>query len=93
MLPTRATFNGMPNSRWWRFEDSRTDFGDIAPDTTDLAKLLLVEFGLVFAGDWFVVPFTVPASSIAEVKGVAVTDVFGERTWVQARRPAGRRGR
>ncbi|TCO42569.1 hypothetical protein EV646_113191 [Kribbella antiqua] len=84
MLPTQATFNGMPNTRWWRFEDSRTNFGDIKPDTTDLAKLLLIEFGLVFANDWFVVPFTVPAATIAEIQGMAVTNVFGERTWVEA---------
>ncbi|MFI6676866.1 hypothetical protein [Kribbella sp. NPDC050470] len=84
MLPTQATFNGMPNTRWWRFEDSRTNFGDIKPDTTDLAKLLLIEFGLVFANDWFVVPFTVPAATIAEIRGMAVTNVFGERTWVEA---------
>jgi hypothetical protein len=84
MLPTQATFNGMPNSRWWRFEDSRTNFGDIKPDTTDLAKLLLIEFGLVYANDWFLVPFTLPAGSIAEVKGMAVRNVFGERTWVTA---------
>ncbi|MCC2592078.1 hypothetical protein LKO27_01365 [Tessaracoccus sp. OS52] len=84
MLPTQVTFNGMPNSRWWRFEDTRTNFGDVRPDTTDLAKLLLVEFGLTFANDWYVVPFTLPAGSIAEVRGVAVTNVFGEKTWVRA---------
>jgi hypothetical protein len=84
MLPTQVTFNGMPNTRWWRFEDSRTNFGDIKPDTTDLAKLLLVEFGLVYANDWFIVPFTVPAASIATVRGIAVTNVFNERIWVTA---------
>lgn len=82
MIPTQVTFNGMPNSRWWRFEDSRTNFGDIKPDTTDLAKLLLIEFGLVFVNDWYVVPFTIPAGSIADVHGLAVTNVFGEKTWV-----------
>ena len=84
MVPTQATFNGMPNSRWWAFEDGRTNFGDIKPDTTDLAKLLLIEFGLVYANDWFVVPFTVPAGTLATVRGMAVTNVFGERTWVEA---------
>lgn len=84
MLPTQVTFNGMPHTRWWRFEDSRTNFGDIRPDTTDLAKLLLIEFGLVYANDWYLVPFTVPSGTIARVRGVAVTDVFGRRTWVEA---------
>lgn len=84
MLPTQVTFNGMPNTRWWAFEDSRTNFGDVKPDTTDLAKLLLIEFGLVYANDWFLVPFTVPIGSVANIKGIAVTNVFGERVWVKA---------
>lgn len=84
MLPTQVTFNGMPNTRWWKFEDGRTNFGDIKPDTTDLAKLMLIEFGLIYANDWFLVPFTAPAGSIATVRGVAVTNVFGERIWVEA---------
>lgn len=84
MLPTQVTFNGMPNTRWWEFEDSRTNFGDIRPDTTDLAKLLLIEFGLTFANDWLLLPFTVPAGTVATVRGIAVTNVFGERIWVEA---------
>lgn len=84
MLPVGVTFNGMPNTRWWTFEDGRTNFGDVKPDTTDLAKLLLIEFGLVYANDWYMVPFTVPAGSLARVEGVAVTNVFGERIWVEA---------
>jgi hypothetical protein len=84
MLPGQVTFNGMPNTRWWRFEDGRTNFGQITPDTTDLAKLLLIEFGLVYANDWFLVPFTMPTGSDATIGGVAVTNVFGERLWVEA---------
>src|SRR5262249_31739713 len=44
MVPTQVTFNGMPNTRWWAFEDGATNFGAVRPDTTDLAKLLLIEF-------------------------------------------------
>lgn len=84
MLPTQVTFNGMPNARWWAFEDSRTNFGDVKPDTTDLAKLLLIEFGLVYANDWFLVPFTAPAGSVIAIRGMAVTNVFGERIWIEA---------
>lgn len=84
MLPVPITFDGMPNTRWWTFEDSRTNFGDIKPDTTDLAKLLLIEFGLTVANDWLLVPYTVPAGSVVRIKGMAVTDVFGDRTWIEA---------
>jgi hypothetical protein len=88
MVPTPASFSGMPNTRWWKFEDGQTNFGDIKPDTTDLAKLLLIEFGLIYANDWFVIPYTHPAGSIVKVDGVAVTNVFGERLWIE---PAGSR--
>jgi hypothetical protein len=55
----------------------------VKPDTTDLAKLLLIEFGLVYANDWFQVPFTVPAGSVVNIRGMAVTNVFGERLWIE----------
>src|SRR5215213_38300 len=84
VLPASIGFNGMPDTRWWAFEDSRTNFGDIKPDTTDLPKLLLIEFGLIYANDWFVIPYTVPAGSLSKIRGLAVTNVFGERTWVRA---------
>jgi len=83
MIPTQVKFNGMPNTRWWTFEDGLTNFGDVKPDTTDLAKLLLIEFGLIYANDWFQVPFTVPAGSVANIRGMAVTNVFGERIWIE----------
>src|SRR5262249_54248238 len=75
---------GMPNSRWWTFEDSKTNFGDVKPDTTDLGKLLLIEFGLIYANDWYVVPLTVPAGTVVDIKGIAVTNVFGERVLIEA---------
>lgn len=83
-IPAPIQFDGMPNTRWWTFEQGRTNFGDIDPDTTDVNKLLLIEFGLVYANDWFLMPFTVPAGTIARVRGMMVTNVFGERIWVEA---------
>ena len=82
MVPAPATFGGMPHSRWWTFEDGRTNFGEIRPDTTDLAKLLLIEFGLVYANDWHIVPCAVPAGTVATIRGMAVTTVFGDRIWI-----------
>jgi hypothetical protein len=86
LIPTQVAFDGMPNTRWWTFEDGKTSFGDIKPDPTDLPKLLLIEFGLVYANDWFLIPFQLPVGSIARIRGMAVTNVFGERTWIE---PAG----
>lgn len=84
LLPSPVSFPGMPDTRWWAFEDGKTNFGDVKPDTTDIGKLLLVEFALVYANDWFLIPYTLPAGSLAKVEGLVVTNVFGERTWVEA---------
>ena len=83
-IPVPLTYSGMPHPRWWTMEDGRTNFGDIRPDTTDLGKLLFIEFGLVYANDWFILPLTLPAGSIATVDGLVVSDVFGGRTWIEA---------
>ncbi|WP_295116479.1 hypothetical protein [uncultured Chitinophaga sp.] len=86
-IPVPVNFDGMPNTRWWSFEDGRTNFGNITPKTTDAGKLLFIEFSLVYANDWFLLPVTLPAGSIASVKGLSVTNVFGERLWIE---PAGK---
>ena len=77
----------MPDPRWWAFEDGRTNLGDVRADTTDLARLLFVEFALSYGNDWFTIPVELPVGSIARVEGLAVTNVFGERLWIE---PAGR---
>jgi hypothetical protein len=83
-MPVPLSFDGMPNTRWWTFEDGRTNFGNINPSTTDLGKLLFIEFALNYSNDWFLLPVTMPAGSIATVKGLSVTNVFGERLWIEA---------
>ena len=84
MIPVPVTFSGMPNTRWWSFEDGKTNLGDVDAGTTDLAKLLFLEFALVFGNDWFAIPYTLPASSISSVRALVVTNVFGERLWIDA---------
>ncbi len=89
-MPTPVQFEGMPNTRHWSFEEGLVNFGDIKPDTTDIAKLLLIEFSLVFANDWFLLPIELPVGSLTRIEGLAVTNVFGERTWIEpAVDPAG----
>jgi hypothetical protein len=86
-VPALIEFGGMPNIRWWEFEDRRIDLGSISASTTDTPLLLLAEFGLVYGNDWCVIPYNLPVGSLADIKGLIVTDVFGVRTLI---RPAGR---
>ena len=64
-------------------EDRRTNFGEVRADSVDLGKLLLMEFALVYANDWFVLPYTLPIGTVAQVRGIALTNVFGERLWIE----------
>jgi hypothetical protein len=83
-IPNPVEFPGMPTVRWWEFEDRKTDFGSIRPSTTDLATLILAEFGLVYGSDWSLIPYRLPVGTLAEVLGIVVTDVFGVQTLVRA---------
>jgi hypothetical protein len=83
-IPIPVSFSGMPNTRWWAFEDHDTNFGNIDASTTDLAKLLFIEFALVYSNDWFVIPCTLPLGALARVQGLAVSNVFGDRLWIEA---------
>jgi hypothetical protein len=82
-VPSPVTFFGSPAARWWEFEDSRVGFGLTTASKTDLAKVLLAEFGLVFSNDWFMVPYRAKIGSLLEVKGIVVTDNFGFNTLVE----------
>jgi len=86
-LPAPVSFGGMPSHRYWEMENRRTEFADIDANTTDIAKLLLTEFALVYSNDWCVIPYEVDVGTLCEVRGLLLTDDFGEQILV---RPAGR---
>jgi hypothetical protein len=82
-LPNHVVFRGMPDSRWWNFEDAVTDFGQLDADHVDLAKLLVMEFALVYGNDWFSIPVPTPVGSLERVTTLVVTDTFGVRTLIR----------
>lgn len=86
-IPVPASFGGMPSPRFWEMEDRKVEFADINSSTTDIAKILLTEFALVYANDWCLIPCETAVGSLTQVAGLVVTDGFGERLLI---RPAGR---
>ena len=82
VFPAPVRFSGMPLPRWWAVEDGKTNFAAVTPDSTDLARLIFLEFALVYSNDWYLLPCDVPAGTLASIQGLAVTDVFGERRWI-----------
>jgi hypothetical protein len=82
-LPLHVRFRGMPEDRWWDFEDSVTDFGQLDAEHVDLAKLLVMEFALVYGADWFYLPVPSQFGSLQRVTTLVITDTFGERTLIR----------
>jgi hypothetical protein len=90
-FPNHVTFRGVHDPRWWVFEDSVTDFGQLDAEHVDLAKLLVMEFALVYGGNWFSVPIPIPLASpagrpvwnLSRVTTLVATDTFGVRTLIR----------
>jgi hypothetical protein len=84
VIPVEAKFAGAPNSRWWQFEDGKVDLGNINAQTTDLPKLIFTEYALMYNTDWLLVPYRVPVGTFCEIKGIVVTDVFGQQFFIKS---------
>jgi hypothetical protein len=81
-MPAPVRFRGMPPSRCWEMEDAGQDLTTVSAAPTDLARLLVLDFALIYGSDWFLVPLRVPVGSITRVASLVVTDTFGERVLV-----------
>ncbi len=81
-IPRGVTYAGMPAARWWQLEDSAVSLAQLRADSTDIVKIVVTEFALVYGNDWLVVPYDQPVGTLAQIGGVVVTDVFGVHTLV-----------
>ncbi len=79
LIPSELEFPGMPGARWWEFEDRRINFSAIDSKINELASMTMVEFGLLYSNDWFMVPLRVPVGSFIDIDQMIVTDVFGQK--------------
>lgn len=80
VIPTLATFRGMPSARFWAFEHGGFNVAAVRPDKRELGKLLVVDYMLVHGIDWYSIPLRQPVGTIAAVESLVVHDVFGETT-------------
>jgi hypothetical protein len=86
MLPTAVRYPGMPADRLWELEEGTVNLGSLEAGPTDLARLLLVEYALVFGNDWFVIPLDLPVGSVVRLRSLRVLDTFGDETDVPSSR-------
>lgn len=84
-IPAPLDFAGMPNPRFWTFEDPGVRFDQLEllsnPDAPPSpATLMVLDFALSYSDDWFLLPIAMNAWSLFEATAVAITDVFGDTT-------------
>lgn len=89
VIPSEASFAGMPSARWWELEDGSIDLGNLKASDTDIAKILVSQYALQYSNDWLVIPYDLPTGSLSEVEGILVRDTFGDNTLVQAAHASG----
>jgi hypothetical protein len=89
VLPTPVGYPGMPSTRFWELEDGDVNLGAVGARTADLARMVLLEYGTVYANDHFLVPLDLPLGSVTRIRSLVVTDTFGVQTLVPAA-PGGR---
>jgi hypothetical protein len=76
-LPAPVEYPGKPADRFWEFEDAAVHFGAMTAGPTDLSRLLLVEFALIYGNDWFIVPVRLPVGTLVRLTTFTVRDTFG----------------
>ena len=87
-IPAPLDFSGMPNPRFWTFEDPGVRFDTLemlsnAEAPPSPATLMVLDFALSYSDDWFLVPVALDAWTIFDPVTVAITDVFGDTTLAQ----------
>ena len=81
----------MPLARFFEMEDAGVDLGAVDASATDLARMALLEFALVYANDMFIVPIRLPIGTVTEIESLTVDDNFGMSTTIRSatREPIG----
>jgi hypothetical protein len=82
VIPTPVAFRGMPSARLWEMEDGNVNLGAIEAGPQDLARMLLIEFALVYSNDHFVIPVDLNIGSVCSITSLVVTNTFGESTTI-----------
>jgi hypothetical protein len=86
-IPVPLAYPGMPAHRHWEIEDSHVNFATIEAGSTDIVRLLLTEFALVYGDDWFVAPLPVQVGSLVSVTDATIRDTFGVISSMPATQP------
>jgi hypothetical protein len=80
IVPTNLSFPSMPHPRWWRFEDGGAHVDTLDNVEPNPLSLILPEFLIADANNWFVVPIDQRVGTAREIETVKAVDSFGAVT-------------
>jgi hypothetical protein len=78
LLPAQVEYPGMPAARWWEIEDGQVNLLAVETSAAQSGRMALIEFGLMYSNDWFILPLRVPVGGLLEVAKIEIRDVFGQ---------------
>ncbi|SJZ86850.1 hypothetical protein [Porphyromonas crevioricanis] len=82
-LPTPADIPGAPKRRLWEFEYGKVRFGEnTGKDYSMLANSVIMQYTSMYSNDWLLTPLESETGTILDVKGIIVTDTFGDRIFI-----------
>lgn len=77
VFPTRLSYPGAPQPRWWQIEDAHVDIGGFPPDRSHFPTMLLIDLIVSHSDDWFYFPVIASAGHVITIHKVVVRDSFG----------------
>ncbi len=84
VLPVPLTYAGMPASRYWEMEEGAVYMGGIEAGPTDIGRLVVAEFAIVYSDDYFLFPIRLPAGTLARVTELVAHNTFGEHVPIRS---------
>ena len=83
VMPGSISFQGMPDARWWTFEDAQLNLSTLSAGPEDLGRMLLLQYALAYSDDWFIMPVEMEIGKRLDIQSLVVTDTFGVRTLIR----------
>lgn len=84
VIPSPVGFRGMPPTHTWQLEDGSINYGAVVAGPTDLPRLLVLDFALIYGNDWFIIPIELGVGAITRVRSLVITTTFGDQILVRA---------
>jgi hypothetical protein len=80
LVPLPLHVPGTGSLRFWEMEDAQVDLGTLAAGSTEIARIVLSEYALLWGHDWFVVPVPLPTGAWVSLPRLVICDTFGVET-------------